>query len=139
MSPITVDQALGNDAKLQKRRINAEPRTGKLPKTDLRHWEARIHKPTRNRNERKDHAYNWAAFFQYRGRRMCLSLGTPNKAAAAAKARDIYLSLVAGGLGHTLEICRPEMEKRGELTVVEFLERGKERADNHRRSLGNFA
>src|SRR5260221_5712149 len=123
MSPISVDQALGNDAELKKRRINAEPRAGKFPKTDLRHWEARIHKPTRNRNERKDHAHNWAAFFQYRGRRMCLSLGTPNKAAAAARARDIYLSLVAGGLERTLEICRPAMEKRSDLTVCEFFER----------------
>src|SRR5258707_4717416 len=117
MSPIPVDQALGNDPKLQTLRITADPRAGKFPKTDLRHWEARIHKPTRNRNERKDHAHNWAAFFQYRGRRMCLSLGTPNKAAAAARARDIYLSLVAGGLGHTLEIFRPLMEKLSDLTL----------------------
>jgi integrase len=136
---MTIDEALGNDAKPQKRRINAEPRTGKFPKTDLRHWEARIHKPTRNRNERKDHAYNWAAFFQYRGRRMCLSLGTPNKAAAAAKARDIYLSLVAGGWERTLEICRPEMEKRSDLTVGEFLERVKQSADIDVVTLENYA
>src|SRR5258708_37311476 len=125
MSPITVDQALGNDAKLQKRRINAEPRAGKFPKTDLRHWEARIHKPTRNRNERKDHAHNWAAFFQYRGRRMCLSLGTPNKAAAAARARDIYLSLVAGGWERALETCRPAVAKVSDESLAENVENGK--------------
>ncbi len=60
---------------------------------------------------------------------MCLSLGTPNKAAAAARARDIYLSLVAGGWERTLEICRPEVEKRSDLTLGEVLERVKESAD----------
>lgn len=40
---------------------------------------------------------SWNAWVQYEGRRERFPLYTPNKAAAAAKARDIYLFLAANG------------------------------------------
>src|SRR5690348_11749452 len=45
----------------------------------------------------------WYTRIQFRGERQFFSLGTPNKAAAAAKARDIYLSLLASGSEITLQ------------------------------------
>ena len=70
----------------------------------------------------------WYARMQFRGKREFFSLGTPNKAAAAAKARDIYLALVASGWEATLaRFKKPSAAKRAlnagqSCTVGEFLE-----------------
>jgi hypothetical protein len=71
---------------------------------------------------------------------MCLSLGTPNRSAAAARARDIYLSLSVNGWERTLEIYRPEMaEKKTDLTVGQFLEAVKQTADIDPVTLESYA
>lgn len=43
------------------------------------------------------------------GRRETMSLGTPNRAAAAARAREIYLHLLAHGWDETIAKYRPGM------------------------------
>ena len=55
----------------------------------------------------------WAARIQWRGRRELFNLRTPNKAAAAAKARDIYAMLVGAGWDATLAKFKPEMATQG--------------------------
>ena len=63
------------------------------------------------------------------GREAWFNLDTANQAAAAIKARDIYLSLVAAGWDATLAKYKPGVEQKAECcTVGEFL------ADVHARS-----
>jgi integrase len=63
----------------------------------------------------------------HEGRRETFPLGTPNKAAAAARAREIYLSLIGAGWEPTLAKfkgarMRPPMGNDHDCTVGEFLE-----------------
>src|SRR5438128_988299 len=62
-----------------------------------------------------------AARIQWRGRRELFSLKTPNKAAAAAKARDIYAVLAGAGWDAALAKFKPEMQRKSASTVGEFL------------------
>ena len=51
---------------------------------------------------------DWSVRIQHQGRRESFPLGTPNKAAAAAKARDIFFGLSGGGWQETLQRFKPE-------------------------------
>ena len=73
-------------------------------KTDVRYWKDRVYR--RKRADGEDS--HWTAQMQFRGRREQFPLGTPNKAAAAAKARDIYLSLHSQGWEETLAAYKPQ-------------------------------
>jgi len=58
-------------------------------KTDMRYWRERILKPRYQQGGQIHEAPNWAVEIQYRGRRHRLSLGTPNREAAAGRAASI--------------------------------------------------
>ena len=90
-------------------------------KTDVRYWHDVIFKPTYRRNEQTQRVEDWAARIQWRGRRELFNLKTSNKAAAAAKAKDIYTTLVGLGWDATLEKFKPEMARRSVSTVGDFL------------------
>jgi integrase len=70
---------------------------------------------------------DWAAKIQHLGRRETFSLGTPNKAAAANKAKEIYLSLQGAGWESTLAKYKPKTVVANEpvVTVGEFIEQVK--------------
>jgi integrase len=73
---------------------------------------------------------NWWMLFQHEGERRKLSLGTPHKPAAVAKARDLYRSIIHDGWEATLaELHGPERPAHTETTVGQFLEELKARAD----------
>lgn len=78
-----------------------------MGKTDVRYWAERIF------HRRRDGVgdTHWTAQVQFLRRREQFPLGTPNKAAAAAKARDIYLSLQARGWEETLALHKPKPEE----------------------------
>jgi integrase len=69
-----------------------------------------------------------------------LSLGTPNKEAAAAKARDIYRSLQANGWDATLAKYRPESAPAPRLnaTVGEFIAEVKAKADGDPKTIEGY-
>ncbi len=90
-------------------------------KTDVRYWHEAIFKPTYTRDGQTFSIEDWAARIQWRGRRDLFNLRTPNKGAAAAKARDIYSMLVGVGWDATLAKFKPEMQRRGVSTVGDFL------------------
>ncbi|HSS15380.1 MAG TPA: tyrosine-type recombinase/integrase [Candidatus Dormibacteraeota bacterium] len=90
-------------------------------KTDARYWHDVIFKPTYRRNEQTQRVGDWAARIQWRGRRELFNLKTSNKAAAAAKAKDIYTMLVGAGWDATLEKFKPEMARKSVSTVGDFL------------------
>src|SRR5438128_2719102 len=66
---------------------------GRHPKTDLRYWERAIFRPTYTRDGEVRKVGEWAAKIQHLGRRETFSLGSANKASAAARAKEIYFSL----------------------------------------------
>lgn len=76
-------------------------------KTDVRYWSERIFRRTRSGIEDA----HWTAQIQHLGRREQFPLGTPNKASAAAKARDIYFNLQGGGWETTLALHKPKVEE----------------------------
>jgi hypothetical protein len=85
---------------------------GHFAKTDIRYWQRTIFRQTYTRNSGTLMTKNWAMKIAHEGRRETFPLGTPNKAAAAAKARDIYLSLVASGWEITLRRYKPSSAHR---------------------------
>ena len=71
-----------------------------LAKTDLTYWRRRIFK--------QPNSANWFAEISARGVRRKLSLETPNKENAAARARDIYQLARAVGWDAVLQKYRPK-------------------------------
>jgi hypothetical protein len=70
---------------------------GHSSKTDVRFWQDHLFRETYRNKGRLCQTSHWSARIQHEGRRERFPLYTPNRAAAAAWARDIYLFLVANG------------------------------------------
>jgi integrase len=85
---------------------------GHFSKTDIRYWQDGLFRETYRKNGRLHHTSGWYARLQHQGRRERFPLHTPNKAAAAAKARDIYLFLAANGWIQTLAKYKPRSQNR---------------------------
>jgi integrase len=94
-------------------------------KTDVAYWKGRVFKPAWRRNDgSRVQSANFAVELAFRGRRIKWSLDTPNREAAAARAKEIYLFLQSNGWAAALEKYRPKeapRPKANELTVGEFL------------------
>jgi len=90
-------------------------------KTDARYWHEVIFKPIYMRDGKTRCVEDWAARIQWRGRRELFNLKTPNKTAAAAKAKDIYKTLVGAGWDAALQKFKPEMQRKAVSTVGDFL------------------
>jgi integrase len=90
-------------------------------KTDARYWHDVIFKPTYSKSGKTLCIEHWAARIQWRGRRELFNLKTSNKAAAAAKAKDIYAMLVGAGWPQTLAKFKPEMQRKAVSTIGDFL------------------
>jgi len=94
-------------------------------KTDVKFWQGRIFKPVYTRADgAKVQAANYAAQIAFRSRRIRWSLETPNKEAAAVRAKEIYLFLVANGWEAAIARYRPPATSQASpslLTVGEFL------------------
>ena len=90
-------------------------------KTDARYWHAVIFKPIYTRDGKTHCVEDWATRIQWRGRRELFNLKTPNKTAAAAKAKEIYTTLVGAGWDAALEKFKAEMQRKAVSTVGDFL------------------
>src|SRR5216684_7507937 len=90
-------------------------------KMDVRYWQHVIFKPTYSKAGKTLCIEHWAARIQWRGRRELFNLKTSNKAAAAARAKDIYTTLVGTGWDETLEKFKPEMARKSVSTIGDFL------------------
>ena len=90
-------------------------------KTDARYWYDAIFKQEYRRDGQKLKVGDWAARMQWRGRRETFNLKTSNKAAAAAKAKDIYTMLVGAGWDAVVEKFKPGMQRKAVSTVGDFL------------------
>src|SRR5262252_6023294 len=94
--------------------IALEKRGKRLAKTDLAYWRRRIFK--------QPNSANWFVEISARGLRRKLSLETPNKENAAARARDIYQLARAVGWDEVLRKYRPKsFEAKSNLSVGQFI------------------
>jgi integrase len=103
------------DSETEKCAINALAKISRLlAKTDLAYWRKRLRK--------QPNSPNWFAEISIRGLRHKLSLETPNKENAAARARDIYQLARAVGWDAVLQKYRPKnFETKSDLTVGQFI------------------
>jgi integrase len=112
----------------------------KYAKSDLRYWKETVYKPSYSRGGEASESPNWAIQIKHQGRRTTLSLGTANKEAAAAKARDIYHSLQANGWEATLAKFRPDATPalRADTTVGDFIGEVKAKADGNPKTIEGY-
>jgi len=92
-------------------------------KTHQDFWKDRlVRRAYEDRGGRAVEMPEWHVRIAFRGRREWFNLGSANQAAAAIKARDIYVSIVAAGWEPTIVKYKPDMEETAEVcTVGEFL------------------
>lgn len=102
-----------------------QKKRARLSKSHQDYWLARLKKRTYlNRAGEKVEVPEWQVRLFHQGREGWFNLGTPNQAAAAAKARDIFVFLKANGWNATLAKLKPESDAvpRVNLTVGDYLE-----------------
>jgi integrase len=109
-------------------------------KTDVRYWERAIFQPTYTRDGKSRLVGEWAAKIQHLGRRETFSLASANKAAAASRAKEIYLSLQSAGWAATLAKFKPKADAAGRsvATVGEFLAEVKAKASGRTKTLEGY-
>jgi integrase len=113
---------------------------GRHPKTDLRYWERAIFQPSYTRDGQVRKVGEWAAKIQHLGRRETFSLGGANRASAAARAKQIYLSLQAAGWDATLAKFKPKAGSAGKTvaTIGEFVEEVKAKASARPKTIESY-
>jgi hypothetical protein len=89
--------------------VQASGLLGHFSKSDVRYWQPRIFHQSYTREGKTRLTKDWAMKIAHQVRRETFPLGTPNKAAAATSARDIYLRLLAHGWEPTLAKYKPKM------------------------------
>lgn len=77
------------------------------PKTHANYWKSRLEHRSYSRDGKTFEVAEWSVRIHFRGIRKSFDLETANKEEAAAKARDIYLSLVAKGWSSTVNEFAP--------------------------------
>jgi integrase len=96
----------------------------RLSKTHVDYWFSRLRKRSYpDRDGQLIEVPDWQVRLKKDGRESWFNLGTPNQAAAAKQAKDIYVHLEANGWDATLAKFKPEtaIAPRLNLTVGEFL------------------
>ena len=113
---------------------------GRHAKTDVRYWDKAIFQPTYTRDGETRMVGEWAAKIQHLGRRETFALGGANKAAAAARAKEIYLSLQSAGWDATLAKFKPKTDgaSRSVVTVREFIAEVKAKASGRPKTIEGY-
>ncbi len=112
--------------------------SGRHSKTDLRYWDKAIFQPTYTCNGHVRKVGEWAAKIQHLGRRETFPLVNANKARAAARAKEIYLSLRSAGWDATLAKFKPKAAPTAVSTVGEFLEEVKAKAGARPKTIESY-
>jgi hypothetical protein len=112
--------------------------SGRHPKTDVRYWEQVLFRPTYTRDGRVRKVGEWAAKIQHLGRRETFSLAGANKANAASRAKEIYLSLRSAGWDATLVKFKPKAAREAVSTVGDFLKEVKVKASGRPKTLESY-
>ena len=78
------------------------------PKTHTNYWKSRLEHRSYSREGKTFEVAEWSVRIHFNGIRKSFDLETANKEEAAAKARDIYLSLLAKGWTATVSELAPQ-------------------------------
>jgi integrase len=99
----------------------------RVGRSHVDYWTPRLKKRSYlDRDGRLAEIPEWQVRIAHLGRREWFNTGTANKAAAAEKARKIYLSLISKGWQATLDDFKPDMQvSKDGCTVGEFLDQVK--------------
>ncbi|MBA3543802.1 MAG: tyrosine-type recombinase/integrase [Chthoniobacterales bacterium] len=110
-------------------------------KTDVRYWQKVIFQPTYTHDGVRHRVPHWSVKIQHGGRRETFALDTPNKAAAAATAREIFLALKAEGWDAVVARFKPSTQASNSpvTTVGNFLEAVKAIWSGHPKTLADYA
>ena len=76
---------------------SSDPKSEGLGKTHVNYWKKRLYRNTYTREGQSYEVTEWNVKIQHLGRRKTFSLGVANREIAAAKVKDIYLTIVAKG------------------------------------------
>jgi hypothetical protein len=110
-------------------------------KTDVRYWQSKLFKPWYTRDGKKCELDQFAVKIQHKGWRETFSLATPNRAAAAAKARELYIHLTANGWDAALAKYKPKSQivLKTHASVGDFLSELKAKAELDPKTLEGYA
>ncbi|MFT3867806.1 MAG: tyrosine-type recombinase/integrase [Nibricoccus sp.] len=119
----------GQDKKIEDKKSGPEmaqtnlQKNGRRAKTHPDFWKDRlVHRTYEDRGGKTVEMPEWHVRVAFCGRRDWFNLSTANRSAAATKARDIYLSIVADGWENTLAKYKPAFVPKEEFcTVGEFV------------------
>ncbi len=114
------------------------------PKTHANYWKARLEHRTYTRAGQMFEVAEWSVRIHFKGVRKSFDLETANKEEAAAKARDLYLSILAKGWSVTISELSPRqmpsVETSGDCaTVGEFLAEVERTANLKTRTFRQYA
>ena len=112
-----------------------------LSKTDLRYWRKKVFQRSYRTTAGITVAPDYWVQLQHAGRREKINLRDDNAESAAAKARKVYLSLLAVGWEKTLQRFKAGYSepKRGELSIGEYLDAVARATSIHRPTLDGYA
>jgi len=98
----------------------------RVGRSHVDYWTPRLKKRSYEWEGKTVEIPEWQVRIAHLGRREWFNCGTANKAAAAEKARKIYLSLISKGWQPTLDEFKPDMQvSKDGCTVGEFLDQVK--------------
>ena len=102
----------------------------RLPKTHKDYWKARLERRCYTHNGKLVEVNEWSVRIQHLGQRKSFALGSNNAEAAAVKARDIYLAVLAKGWDQAQALYNPEMVvSKDDPTVGGFLAEVESKSD----------
>ena len=117
------DQTAWNEKSVQEvsKQKRRSDNFGRHSKTDARYWQRAVFLPTYSRNGQIRQTGEYAAKIQHAGRRETFPLGSSNRTAAAARAKEIYLSIEAVGWDATVaKFKKASVEGAPVITVAKF-------------------
>jgi hypothetical protein len=109
-------------------------------KADLRFWQDAVFRHVRRASEKTYEDSDYSVRMQHKGRRAMFALGIPNRASAAARARDIYFYLSANGWEKTFAKFKPKTAKVSNqpVTVGDLISEVKARSSKRGRTLDDY-
>ena len=110
-------------------------------KSDVRYWQQAIFQLSYTWKGTKRNVGHWAVKVQHGGRRETIPLGTANKAAAANKARELYLCLQSSGWDEALLKFKPKSRWSDSsiATVGDFLQAAESMWSGNPKTISDYA
>jgi integrase len=110
-----------------------------LGKAHSKYWKTCLFKNTYTRGGKRYKVNEWNVKIQHLGRRKTFALSTLNKDAAAAKAKEIYLTIVAKGWEAAEALFNPGMEvRKDDPSLTDFFQEVQNKAGLQPKTFRNY-